>query len=178
MDITASPRAQGVWMLTGKPNGALTVVHIKPTSKPVEPNAKVPFPPISQDLGEQGPDLRLSRLHIEPDSKDRLWIAGQDETGVRIFLCENNTLKAQTGFEKLLGGSRVNDIAVGDDGKVYFATDGAGVIVFDGQKWQSHPINEHLPHLMGSDLKPVNYVLPLSDGRLCVCTGRYLLISQ
>jgi hypothetical protein len=203
MDISASPRAQGVWILALKEAGKATVVHLRPTPQPEErgPNARFdPFfyrrdilegaPELRQQLVglcsaihriftdglEQGPELDISRIRMEADPKGRLWVAGQDETGVRIFVCQDNALQEQKGFEKLLRGSRVNDITAGDDGKVYFATDGVGVLVFDGQQWQSHPINEHLPHLLGSNLKPVNYVLPLADGRLCVCTGEYLLI--
>ncbi|NDK17239.1 MAG: hypothetical protein GW911_34870, partial [Armatimonadetes bacterium] len=47
---------------------------------------------------------------------------------------------------------------------------------FDGNEFRLHAMNEHLPVLRGTDRKPVNYVLPLSDGRVAVCTGEYLLI--
>jgi len=37
-------------------------------------------------------------------------------------------------------------------------------------------MNKDLPVVTGTNRKPVNYVLPLSDGRVAVCTGEYLLI--
>jgi hypothetical protein len=175
-DLSASPHVQGVWLLATKENGESTVTQLKPDSQSVEDESNVPLRTLAPDVLERGPELGISRIHIEADPKGRLWIAGQNQTGVHIFVCQEDALQEQTGFEKLLGGSRINDIVAGDDGKVYFATDGVGVLVFDGQQWQSHPVNEHLPHLLGSNLKPVNYVLPIPDGRLAVCTGHYLLI--
>jgi len=118
----------------------------------------------------------LEEVHLAAGPDGTVWVAGRTDEGAQIYHVQQGSVQRETGFTPLLKSCRIKDVAVARNGVAYFATDGVGVLVFDGQQWQSHPINEHLPHLLGSNLKPVNYVLPLADGRLCVCTGEYLLI--
>jgi len=192
VDMAASRHLSGAWVLAGgRPRGGLTVVHLKlsgplapkqdPAGKQRLPEEYVPIRPPSSEALDGGPDLPLSAplaaVHMATDSSGRVWIAGPDEAGAVLLVCdENGTCERKTAFGQLLGKTPVTDIAVADSGKVYFATDGLGVVVFDGNEFRLHAMNEHLPVLRGTDRKPVNYVLPLSDGRVAVCTGEYLLI--
>jgi hypothetical protein len=192
VDLSASARRSGVWVLTSKLQGTrATVVHLKlsgplaqkqdPAGKQRLPEEYVPIRPPSSEALDGGPDLTLSAplaaVHMATDSSGRVWIAGQGDAGTVLLVCdESGTCEQKTAFGQLVGKTPVTDIAVAEGGKVYFATDGLGVVVFDGNEFRLHAMNEHLPVLRGTDRKPVNYVLPLRDGRVAVCTGEYLLI--
>jgi len=175
--LCAATSGRGVWVVAsqGKRNA---IVHLTDDLLPTSVQRRQSPWPHSiaiRSLLDQAPTLDLSGIRVGAWG-NALWIAGESENAVHILVCENNALKEQRGFEQLLGNSRVTDIAFDKVGTVYFATDGAGVIVFDGQQWQPHPMNNDLPVVAGTNRKPVNYVLPLSDGRVAVCTGEYLLI--
>ena len=179
--LWGSSGAEGAWILASKGKGKESVVHLTPDLLPsTEANLGVPWPwQNSVRIGrllDEAPAFKLSRVCAEA-WRDTLWVSGDLENRVRILVYrDKQPPEEQRGFEQLLGNSRVTDIAFDKVGTVYFATDGAGVIVFDGQQWQPHPMNKDLPVVTGTNRKPVNYVLPLSDGRVAVCTGEYLLI--
>lgn len=187
--IAASAGVPGAWALFPKSEGGMAAIRIMPevpgasTSDPVGvlklPSAPVPFQMPSGTRDQQrvagAPVLSITDVRLAVDPQGQLWAAGRDRAGVHVFLCRDGTCQEQAAPE-ILGSSRITDLAVAHDGKLYAATDGAGVLVFDGQRWEPHPINQHLPRLIESDLRPVSHILPLRDGRLCASVGASLYI--
>ena len=174
--VVGSLSGPGVWVVAWKGHGK-AFFRLTPDLLPVHADPDTPWFRVvrGKPLLQQAPALDLSGIRVGAWG-DALWITGEAGNAVHILVCENNALKEQRGFEQFLGKRRVTDIAFDKVGTVYFATDGAGVIVFDGQQWQPHPMNNDLPVVAGTNRKPVSHVLPLSDGRVAVCTGEYLLI--
>lgn len=179
MALAASAGAPGAWLVVKADDGIPAAVHVTAPHEPGAPTPAAGRPSVTatvRSLLARAPRLRLVRMRIRADSEGALWVAGDDEQGVRIYRCRGETAVEQHGFETLLHGGRITDIADSGEGKVLFATDTAGVLVYDAGQWRPHPINDRLPRLAPTSLRSVHGVLPLPDGGLCVTVGKHLLI--
>jgi hypothetical protein len=113
------------------------------------------------------PDLpRLAEARIVPTLDGRLILAGQTLAGDLLVEVVSGVVRSQAIPPALTHGRRVTAIDVDQQGCVYLATDGAGVLTYREGEWGVHPITEHLPVLEGSDLKPVDDILVTDDGTL------------
>lgn len=173
--VSACRRDRGTWVLVTK-HGETRLRHVQAAAGWGNTPGERSVAPLTPEQIGSLPRVSLSQIRVATDPKGRLWIAGRNQTGVHVFVCGDNALVEKTGFADLLGGGNITDVAAGDDGKVYFATEHAGILVFDGQRWQAHPISVRLPRNEGGRLGPIQHVLPLPHERLAICTGRYLLI--
>ncbi len=145
------------------------------------------------DIKGSGEDTEIVELPDTPDQIDipvlynprmtvgkqaGVVIAGETAEGdVLVQVREGRVRAVPIPFE-ISHGRRITAIATDHSGKVLLATDGAGVLVYDGRDWIVHEITEHLPALKGTGLKPVDDILVADDGKLYAAIQKQVIIWQ
>ena len=117
--------------------------------------------------GVRVPVLSRPRVAVDPDGAV-LYLAGDTLAGSKVFVFDGKTIEECSPPAELLRARRFTALLCDAESNLHAATDGVGVLVVDGKQWKAHPINEHLPTVIGTELKPVNCMTFDREGNLWV----------
>ena len=92
---------------------------------------------------------------LAADRQDHVYLAGDALEGSKVFVFDGETIAECSPPSDLLRGRRFTALLVDAEDHLHAATDGVGVLGYDGATWREHPINEDLPTVAGTGLKPV-----------------------
>jgi ligand-binding sensor domain-containing protein len=86
---------------------------------------------------------------IQGDPAGRIWVVARGGLSDRLFYYDipGKAWVDCPEVANLVPSGTINAMAVDQTGRAYFSTRWHGIVVFDGQKWTPHPINEYLPHV-------------------------------
>ncbi len=107
--------------------------------------------------------------------QDTVFVAGRTGDGGVLASWDGTSVTVTRVPPDLLRGCLVTTLTAGNDGEVYLATDGAGVLTYDGT-WGVHPITESLPTLAETGLRPVDDIIVTADGTLYVACRHLLAV--
>jgi hypothetical protein len=116
---------------------------------------------------------RLSKPLLESDDLGRLWLAGESAGEARVYLLDKTEKFIDvTPPADLLGKAHITGLTGRHThGKLYAATDTAGILVYDGQRWAPHPVNASLPNREGHAGKRVDCIYVDDKSNLWVGCG-------
>lgn len=106
---------------------------------------------------------------LEVDEEGVIWLAGETLTRVHLYRVTDTNVADVSPPAELIARSSITRLA-SRHGVVYAATDGAGVIVRRDGVWETHPVTEHLPTMLGTDIRPVDQIVLDREGGLWVST--------
>jgi len=168
--IAAHPDG-GVWAYWVCSTGAVPVLHR------LVIDAGGPQPRIAERPSRQQP-LALPAVAnpcLASDARGGVFLAG--ETAEGDILAEmrdgKGAVVSVVPFE-VGHGRRPTAVVAGPATSAYVATDGAGILVYEAGRWRPHPINQQLPVVAGTGLRPVDDLLLGVDGTLYAASGRTL----
>jgi len=168
--MAGDPARPGVWVYGEREDGKTDLVHVDPSMAGVEPDMN---PPSVVPEGVGVP--QIAGPIMAADVKGRVWLAGDTLGGARVHVFDGKAFADVTPPGKLLKGRRFTQLMTDPAGKLYASTDGVGVLVYDGNEWRGHAINEHLPTLEGTELKPVSCMTLDTEGNLWIGTDNNVI---
>ena len=120
----------------------------------------------------------VTQPHMTVDSQLGVLLAGESPEGAVLVQIKGDRVESMPIPAPLLQTSHVTAVATDPSGCVLLATDGVGVLVYDGRDWAVHEITQYLPVLEGTGLKPVDDILVADDGKLYAACQRQVVIWQ
>jgi hypothetical protein len=120
-------------------------------------------------VGTKAPSLNCPLLAVSKEHD--VWLAGDALTGSRVFAFDGRALFDITPPADLLRGRRFTQLLAAGGHRLYAATDGVGVLAYNGKTWAAHPINSAIPEKIGTGLKQVNCMAIDRDGNLWIGYG-------
>ncbi len=168
--MAGDPRGVGLWVYGARDDGVTDLCHVGadfPSPFPRED------PPSAVPAGATVPAVADPNLAAGTDG--RVWLAGDTLDGSRVYVFDGKAFDEVTPPDDLLKSRRFTQLGVSTSGELYTATDGVGVLVYDGKAWSAHPVNADLPALEGSDLKPVSCMTLDADENLWVGTDNNVI---
>ncbi len=112
----------------------------------------------------------LNNPSITVGSAAGVLIAGETDGGNMLVRFYEGKVETIPIPDEIIKARRVTAVAVDTAGRAFFATDGAGVLMYDGSDWTVHEVTDHLPTLYETGLKPVDDVLVTDNGVLYVAS--------
>ena len=148
--IAGSPSGAGLWTYGRPADGPPTITRV---GMELTRAGRPPPAPSALPQGVQAPAVEAPLLAA--DAQRHVYLAGDTLDGSKVFVFDGETIEECSPPADTLHGRRFTALVVDADNRLHAATDGVGVLVYDNEKWQEHPINEHLPTVQGTGLKPV-----------------------
>ena len=149
--ITGDPSGPSAWVYCGAPEGGRAICRATASAPAAQP-WRAPYVTVTEAM--RVPCLEAALLSA--DAQGHVYLAGDTLDGSKVYLFDGETIDECSPPSDLLRGRRFTAVVVHADNRLHAATDGVGVLVYDNEKWQEHPINEHLPTVAGTGLKPVH----------------------
>jgi ligand-binding sensor domain-containing protein len=151
--MTGDPRGARAWVYGTRESGEADLVGVEygmaSQTGGVDPPAAV--------LGGAGAPT-VARPELAAGTDGRVWLAGDTLGGSRVYVFDGKAFSDVTPADDLLKGRRFTQLLMSKTGDLYAATDGVGVLVYDGKAWREHPVNADLPTLEGTEIKPVSCI--------------------
>lgn len=153
LSMAGDPRGVGIWVYGLQDDGAPHLTHVGANQASTYPRTD---PPSAVPDGIPVP--ALASPEMAADLEGRVWVAGDTLEGSKAYRFDGNTFADLTPPADLLKGRRFTQILCSKSGDLYAATDGVGVLVYDGTEWRAHEVNPSLPTLEGTELRPVSCI--------------------
>jgi len=153
----AADAHEGVWLYDCRPEERLCRLTVRdgadgPEVAVVETVAR-PIPALVAPLMVTGDAVGVA-------------VVGQAADGDYLVQYQRGKASSSPLPAELFHARHVTALAADQQGRIYAATDGVGVLVREAGQWRVHPITESLPVLGRTDLKPVDDILLSEDGTL------------
>jgi len=168
--MVADPARAGVWVYGDREDERTDLVHVDPSMAGFDPDVD---PPSVVPQGVTVP--QIAGPIMAADVTGRVWLAGDTLEGARVYVFDGKAFTDVTPPAEVLRSRRFTQLMADAAGKLYASTDGVGVLVHDGNEWRAHPINEHLPTLEGTELKPVSCMTLDTEGNLWIGTDNNVI---
>ncbi len=171
--ITADP-VTGVWLFAPprqrEPDEVWGLVHLD-----VQETGEQPEIAVLPDTPPQDTIPDLHRPSIAVAESTGVLVAGEMAQGNVFLRLKDGVAHTSVIPPDVIGARHVTAMTVDAAGRVYCGTDGAGVIVFEGDTWSVHPVTAYLPPFYDTGLKPVDDILISDDGVLYVASQRIVI---
>jgi len=170
--ICGDPGRGGLWTYGTPPGEAPGVFRVDPA------NRKASVLEAERTAIAVGQVAHIDSPVLAADARGRLWLGGSS-SGLPALYCINGGEVTKLPLPPaILPACVFTGLASEARGTLYAATSCAGVLVFDGKDWRSHPVNDHLAVVENTDLKPAEPLALDMEGNLWVANGCNLVCWQ
>ncbi len=171
--ITADP-VTGVWLFAPprqrEPDEVWGLVHLDVQQTGEQPEiAVLPDTPPQDTI----PDLHRPAIAVAVSTG--VLVAGEMAQGNVLLRLKEGVVQTSVIPPPVIGARHVTAMTIDAASRVYCGTDGAGVIVLDGDTWSVHAVTAYLLPLYDTGLKPVDDILISDEGVLYVASQRVVI---